>query len=86
MAPSVKGGSGSPSAASADVGVEAGDGDGSGVDDGQELAAVLPTLPSASVRQTGSFFSILHKLYAYSKHHFMLMQQQHFVLIDRVLN
>lgn len=50
MAPSVKGGSASASAASADVGVDAGDGDGSGVDDGQELPAVLPTLPSASVK------------------------------------
>jgi hypothetical protein len=49
VAPSVNGGSVSPSAASADVGVEAGDGDGSGVDDGQELPAVLPTLPRASV-------------------------------------
>lgn len=49
MAPRVNGGSASPSAGSADVGVEAGDGDGSGVDDGHELPAVLPTLPSASV-------------------------------------
>lgn len=48
MAPSVKGGSASGSAASAEVGVDAGDGDGSGVEDGQELPAVLPTLPSAS--------------------------------------
>lgn len=46
VAPSVKDDSAS---ASADVGVEAGDGDGSGVDDGHELPAVLPTLPSASV-------------------------------------
>lgn len=45
----VKGGSASASVASAD-GVDAGDGDGSGVDDGQELPAALPTLPSASAR------------------------------------
>lgn len=47
VAPRVKGGS--PSPASAEVGVEAGDGDGSGVDDGQELPAVLLTLLRASV-------------------------------------
>lgn len=52
VAPRVKGGSTSASAstASAEVGVEDGDGDGSGVDDGQELPAVLPTLPRASVK------------------------------------
>lgn len=49
VAPRVKGGSASPSAASADVGVDTGDGDGSGVEDGQELPAALPTLPNASV-------------------------------------
>lgn len=47
VAPSVKGGSASASAASAE-GVDAGDGEGSGVDDGQELPAALPTLPRAS--------------------------------------
>lgn len=60
MAPRVKGGSASASAASAEVGVEAGDGDGSGVDDGQELPAVLPTLPSASV---GRLSFVNHQAY-----------------------
>lgn len=47
----MNGGSASASTASAEVGVEDGDGDGSGVEDGHELPAVLPTLPNASVGQ-----------------------------------